>query len=276
MIILYLQAGHVCGDDLDLIEGHPTGSVRVSFGYMSTIEDAEVLLQFVVDCFLESQHIKPCFLHSEGQSTFKAFLSQLEQSQNKVIVRQVKDKEQHGFLDYNKTNPCGTTPSPQPDIAQRSEVTDNDVMQEDGTLGTDQSQKLADGQRVEKEAIGEWDKDKPCQNRNSPNVTLHSQDTTTIKRDDKSRGIDTMEEEVARLEESQKAKVTTIEASQMNSGEAGKVMRGLTRSTVGTVNRMVLTDIILYPVKSCGPLKVSIFVNIINHLQGSHISPYSE
>ncbi|XP_056148041.1 molybdenum cofactor sulfurase isoform X2 [Lampris incognitus] len=48
-----LQAGHVCGDSIDLVDGQPTGSVRVSFGYMSTFEDCQKFLSFVVDCFVE-------------------------------------------------------------------------------------------------------------------------------------------------------------------------------------------------------------------------------
>ncbi|KAM3862992.1 molybdenum cofactor sulfurase [Diretmus argenteus] len=47
-----LQAGHVCGDDVDLVDGRPTGSVRVSFGYMSTFEDCQNFLTFIVDCFV--------------------------------------------------------------------------------------------------------------------------------------------------------------------------------------------------------------------------------
>uniref|UniRef100_A0A8C9W8I4 Molybdenum cofactor sulfurase n=1 Tax=Scleropages formosus TaxID=113540 RepID=A0A8C9W8I4_SCLFO len=47
-----LQAGHVCGDDIDMIDGQPTGSVRVSFGYMSTFQDCQMLLRFVVNCFV--------------------------------------------------------------------------------------------------------------------------------------------------------------------------------------------------------------------------------
>lgn len=54
------QSGHVCGDDLDLMDGKPTGAVRVSFGYMSTLDDAKKCLQFMVDCFLEI-HPKPVF-----------------------------------------------------------------------------------------------------------------------------------------------------------------------------------------------------------------------
>lgn len=38
------QAGHVCWDDNDVINGKPTGAVRVSFGYMSTFEEAKVYI----------------------------------------------------------------------------------------------------------------------------------------------------------------------------------------------------------------------------------------
>ncbi|KAI5108127.1 molybdenum cofactor sulfurase [Silurus meridionalis] len=48
-----LKAGHVCGDNIDLIDGRPTGSVRISFGYMSTFEDCQSLLKFIVDCFVD-------------------------------------------------------------------------------------------------------------------------------------------------------------------------------------------------------------------------------
>jgi len=48
-----LSAGHVCGDDVDLIEGTPTGSVRISFGYMSNFADAKAFLKFLEECFLD-------------------------------------------------------------------------------------------------------------------------------------------------------------------------------------------------------------------------------
>ncbi|NXH89744.1 MOCOS sulfurase, partial [Edolisoma coerulescens] len=43
-----LQAGHVCGDNIDLVDGRPTGSVRISFGYMSSFEDAQSFLSFII------------------------------------------------------------------------------------------------------------------------------------------------------------------------------------------------------------------------------------
>lgn len=48
-----LKAGHVCGDTLDMIDGRPTGSVRISFGYMSTFDDAQTFLKFIIDCFVK-------------------------------------------------------------------------------------------------------------------------------------------------------------------------------------------------------------------------------
>uniref|UniRef100_A0A3B3QAL9 Molybdenum cofactor sulfurase n=1 Tax=Paramormyrops kingsleyae TaxID=1676925 RepID=A0A3B3QAL9_9TELE len=73
---LCVQAGHVCGDDVDMIDGWPTGSVRVSFGYMSTFGDIQQLLRFVVDCFVQKpvrlDYIRLNRLHSA--STCSAFV----------------------------------------------------------------------------------------------------------------------------------------------------------------------------------------------------------
>lgn len=45
--------GHVCGDDIDLIDGVPTGSSRVSFGYMTTKENVDKLVQVIRECYAE-------------------------------------------------------------------------------------------------------------------------------------------------------------------------------------------------------------------------------
>ncbi|CAC5406878.1 ABA3 [Mytilus coruscus] len=65
------EAGHVCGDDKDLINGKPTGSVRISFGYMSTIEDAQYCLKFICDCFMENKN-KPNFSQDVHSNQFKS------------------------------------------------------------------------------------------------------------------------------------------------------------------------------------------------------------
>lgn len=55
------KAGHVCGDNVDVVEGRPTGSIRVSFGYMSSFEDCQNFLRFLVNCFVD----KPFTLDQE-------------------------------------------------------------------------------------------------------------------------------------------------------------------------------------------------------------------
>lgn len=60
----------MCGDDRDLINGKPTGSVRISFGYMSTIEDAQHCLTFICDCFMENKN-KPNFAQDVQSKQYK-------------------------------------------------------------------------------------------------------------------------------------------------------------------------------------------------------------
>uniref|UniRef100_A0A672TXD3 Molybdenum cofactor sulfurase n=1 Tax=Strigops habroptila TaxID=2489341 RepID=A0A672TXD3_STRHB len=59
-----LQAGHVCGDDIDLVDGRPTGSVRISFGYMSSFEDAQTFLKFIIATRLSKSDTKIPFQSS--------------------------------------------------------------------------------------------------------------------------------------------------------------------------------------------------------------------
>nr|XP_020030446.1 molybdenum cofactor sulfurase-like [Castor canadensis] len=54
MVKKHFQVGHVCGDSIDIIDGHTTGSVRISFGFMSTLEDAQAFLRFIIVTFLHS------------------------------------------------------------------------------------------------------------------------------------------------------------------------------------------------------------------------------
>uniref|UniRef100_A0A0A9DHA7 Molybdenum cofactor sulfurase n=1 Tax=Arundo donax TaxID=35708 RepID=A0A0A9DHA7_ARUDO len=51
-LVSNFEAGHVCWDDNDVINGKPTGAVRISFGYMSTYEDAEEFLKFLWASFV--------------------------------------------------------------------------------------------------------------------------------------------------------------------------------------------------------------------------------
>lgn len=52
----YAQTGHVCSsnDPVDIIEGKPVGSVRVSLGAMTTRQDIQQFLTFLKDYFIEA------------------------------------------------------------------------------------------------------------------------------------------------------------------------------------------------------------------------------
>jgi molybdenum cofactor sulfurtransferase len=47
----FQQAGHVCGDEVSLVKGRPTGAIRVSFGKDSTWEDLDAVVCFVQQVF---------------------------------------------------------------------------------------------------------------------------------------------------------------------------------------------------------------------------------
>ena len=46
-------AGHVCGDSMDMVNGRPTGSIRVSFGYFSLKADADKVLDIIRRNYIE-------------------------------------------------------------------------------------------------------------------------------------------------------------------------------------------------------------------------------
>lgn len=71
---------------MDLIDGQPTGSVRISFGYMSTLEDAQAFLNFIIAtqlCLSSSQPVPQATpgeagatpAESEAQNTLPATLA---------------------------------------------------------------------------------------------------------------------------------------------------------------------------------------------------------
>ncbi|KAF4516890.1 hypothetical protein B566_EDAN011235 [Ephemera danica] len=50
----HFEAGHVCGDSIDIVAGQPTGSVRASLGYCTMSKHVEKLLGLVRKCFQET------------------------------------------------------------------------------------------------------------------------------------------------------------------------------------------------------------------------------
>ena len=51
----FLKSGHICGDHIDVIDGKPTGAVRVSFGKESIWEDLDIILLFIQNMFVSGR-----------------------------------------------------------------------------------------------------------------------------------------------------------------------------------------------------------------------------
>ncbi|KAK5609542.1 hypothetical protein CRENBAI_006365 [Crenichthys baileyi] len=108
-----LQAGHVCGDNMDLVDGQPTGSVRVSFGYMSTFEDCQKFLKFVAECFVEKpvtvdqvrlQKLKTARASSEGSDEHPSV--EISNGENhKGAEKKSSEVSQNGFRHGDSKSP---------------------------------------------------------------------------------------------------------------------------------------------------------------------------
>lgn len=48
----YRESGHVCGDQIDVVNGRPTGAIRASFGKDSMWEDLDALVEFLERIFV--------------------------------------------------------------------------------------------------------------------------------------------------------------------------------------------------------------------------------
>lgn len=60
-IVLYnFEAGHICGDAVDLVDGQPTGAIRISFGYMTGKRNVDALLDLIRKYFIDKVKIEPC------------------------------------------------------------------------------------------------------------------------------------------------------------------------------------------------------------------------
>ncbi|XP_060080164.1 molybdenum cofactor sulfurase-like, partial [Ylistrum balloti] len=98
------QAGHSCGDSRDLIEGIPTGSVRISFGYPSILKDAQICLNFITECFLEKSGEKFNFLNMSLQDFHSDHLSHSESEANRQPS--CFDNSESGFSSEEEFKDC--------------------------------------------------------------------------------------------------------------------------------------------------------------------------
>jgi molybdenum cofactor sulfurtransferase len=79
----YYTNGHVCGDHVDIIEGQPTGAVRVSFGKDSLWEDLDYLVSYVERTFVNVNMNEP-------RPTVKSQLGSVEAELKEVYIFPIK------------------------------------------------------------------------------------------------------------------------------------------------------------------------------------------
>jgi molybdenum cofactor sulfurtransferase len=54
----FVHHGHKCGDHIDLINGLPTGAIRISFGYSTIQQDIRRFIRFLADYFIDTKEEK--------------------------------------------------------------------------------------------------------------------------------------------------------------------------------------------------------------------------
>lgn len=82
-----MKAGHICGDGHDLIDGVPTGAVRVSVGYSTTIENIEAVIRFIRECYAERALHSP--IEKETIRRIYRMVIPKTKKKNAVFLRQI-------------------------------------------------------------------------------------------------------------------------------------------------------------------------------------------
>ncbi|EDV95146.1 molybdenum cofactor sulfurase [Drosophila grimshawi] len=86
MDAIYKLAGRICGDYYDLLDGRPTGAVRVSFGYMTRLQDVDRLLQMLRDSYLSVKwHQRLDFIEQRVQQLPKLLQQRAQQLRPQLL-----------------------------------------------------------------------------------------------------------------------------------------------------------------------------------------------
>lgn len=114
-ILKNYDTGYTCGGTKDLIDGKPTGAVRISFGYMSTIKDVKIILKMLKECFISGKEVSkyplwwPDFklqLHSKYKSChtkngMKSISNDLKKIKIENTLNTVNSKDQMHIISNN-------------------------------------------------------------------------------------------------------------------------------------------------------------------------------
>ncbi|XP_043587723.1 molybdenum cofactor sulfurase 1 [Bombus pyrosoma] len=103
------EAGYVCGGSADLINGKPTGAVRASFGYMSTIKDVQTLLLMIKKCFVDGPPINkiPEWWLDHKRTLYKKYYQR--DVNTKDVTNYVANDDINGITDKSKNMKISVT-----------------------------------------------------------------------------------------------------------------------------------------------------------------------
>ncbi|KAM3967146.1 molybdenum cofactor sulfurase [Aphomia sociella] len=87
------KAGHKCGDDIDLIDGKPTGAIRVSFGYYNTFDDVDKLIIMICRCFVKAKYKKPKRVMGVMNNNKMMSLKQIKETYNGDTKKLINEQE---------------------------------------------------------------------------------------------------------------------------------------------------------------------------------------
>ena len=218
---------------MDIIDGHPTGSVRISFGYMSTKADADHFLEFIKNCF-----IKPAV---SSQSTVE---SDVESDQKTLPVISSKSEVELDVKSDLMVLPV---------ISSKSKV-ESDVKSDlkvESDIKSDQNRSTLEHDQQSQDVV---------LNRSTCSVSVAP---TQIGRPKTSA----LDENVILSSNSESQ---TVHSALVNGcyGDGGMPHGAEIARNAGS--EMVLTNIFLYPIKSCGAMEASIvfrflFTEILFH-----------
>ena len=209
----------MCGDDKDLIDGKPTGAVRVSLGYMSSLQDVRTCLQFLVDCFLENSH-KPVFVE-------KILKNQSVSTGSENIVKQPTEVE----MKYSFKKPM--TNDERAESSARLSEADN------------QGDNIEDAVKETVDTSGKQETFHTLKEHQAEPKTMIS---SVVKLDNKVPMDDG-------------GCIDRINNEAIENQIRGQLYTNhVVDETLGNVPAQgrILTDIFVYPIKSCGAFKVSI------------------
>jgi len=96
-IINNYQAGHICGDKVDLVNGLPIGAIRISFGYISTLSDVEHFINFIQNNFKDNQSSQ--HYSSKNDALLHSILK--EYSYNSCISERLSNQVDPISIDYS-------------------------------------------------------------------------------------------------------------------------------------------------------------------------------